>query len=155
MALNTCEMWFNGIKIAFFSKNLQKSPSGWGLCPQTPIATGGDTFDIPPAVWYVWVQCDTFEYNGLLSTSPKLGIFTFKLLVFTLSFTKILVKYQQDYSFRSSILRYLCPTKSSYFEIFWWRHCMWFVVWAPPIKNPGYAYVLVHALCNFVFTVYE
>ena len=22
--------------ISFFSKNLQKSPSGWGLCPQTP-----------------------------------------------------------------------------------------------------------------------
>ena len=37
-----------------------------------------------------------------------------------------------DYSFRSSILRYLCPTKSSFFEHFWWRHCMWFVVWAPP-----------------------
>ena len=24
MALNMCEMWFNGIKIAFFSKKLQK-----------------------------------------------------------------------------------------------------------------------------------
>ena len=44
------------------------------------------------------------------------------------------------YSFRSSILRYLCPTKSFFFENFWWRHCMWFVVWAPSIKNPGYAY---------------
>ena len=47
-----------------------------------------------------------------------------------------------DYSFRSSILRYLCPTKSSFFENFWSRHCMWFVVWAPPIKNPGYVYDL-------------
>ena len=33
--------------------------------------------------------------------------------------------------FRSSILWHLCPTKSSSFENFWWRHCMWFVVWAP------------------------
>ena len=24
------------------------------------------------------------------------------------------------------------PTKNSFFENFWWRHCMWFVVWAPP-----------------------
>ena len=31
MAVNTCEMWSNGIKIAFFSENLQKSLSGWGL----------------------------------------------------------------------------------------------------------------------------
>ena len=36
------------------------------------------------------------------------------------------------YGFRSSILRYLCPTKSSFFENLWWRHCMWFVVRAPP-----------------------
>ena len=26
---------------SFFSKNLQKSLSSWGLCPQTPIVTGG------------------------------------------------------------------------------------------------------------------
>ena len=65
MALNTCEMWSNGIKIAFFSKNLQKSPSGWGLYPQTPIATGG---------WRLRPQtpvCDTFEYTSLLNASPK------------------------------------------------------------------------------------
>ena len=37
-----------------------------------------------------------------------------------------------DYGFKSSILRYLCPTKKYFFENFWWRHCVWFVVWAPP-----------------------
>ena len=71
MAVNTCEMWSNGIKIAFFSKNLQKSPSGWGLCPQTPIAFGG---------WGLRPQtpiCDTFEYTSFLNTSPKLDIFAF------------------------------------------------------------------------------
>ena len=56
MAVNACEIWSNGIKIAFFSKNLQKLPSSWGLCPQTPI-------------------CDTFEYTSVLNKSPKLDIF--------------------------------------------------------------------------------
>ena len=46
MAVNTYEMWSNGIKIAFFSKNVQKS---------TPV-------------------CDTFEYTSLLNTSPNLDI---------------------------------------------------------------------------------
>ena len=43
------------------------------------------------------------------------------------------------YSFRSSILRYLCPTKSSFF----WKLLMTslHVIWGPPIKNHGYAYV--------------
>ena len=71
MALNTCKMWSNGIKIAFFSKNFQKSPSGWGLSPQTPIAAGG---------WRLRTQtpvCGTFEYTSLLNTSPKLDIFAF------------------------------------------------------------------------------
>ena len=71
MAVNTCEMWPNGIKIAFFSKNEQKSPSGWGLRPQTPITVGG---------WGLRPQtpvCDTFEYTSLLNTSPKLDICSF------------------------------------------------------------------------------
>ena len=46
------------------------------------------------------------------------------------------------HGFWSSILCYLCPHKEFLFQGFWWRHCMWFVVWAPllPIKNSGYAY---------------
>ena len=70
MAVNTFEMWSNGIN-SFFSKNLQKSPSGWRLCPQTPIATGG---------WGLRHQnpvCYTFEYTSFLNTSPKLDIFAF------------------------------------------------------------------------------
>ena len=56
MALNTCEMWSNGIKIVFFPKNYEKSPSGWGLRPQIPIASR------------VTPVCDTFElqYTSLL-----------------------------------------------------------------------------------------
>ena len=71
MAVNTCKMWSNGIKIAFFSKNLQKSPSGWGLRSQTPIATGG--WGLRPHT----PVCDTFEYTSLLNTFRKLDICTF------------------------------------------------------------------------------
>ena len=57
--------------------------------------------------------------------------------------------------FRSSILWYLCPTKSSSFENFWWRHCMWFVVWASlPIKNSGHAYKLEIARKTFLKTFF-
>ena len=70
MALNTCEMWFNGIKIAFFPKKLQKSPSDWRLCPQTPIATGLGLRPQTPV-------CNTFEYTSLLNTSPKFNICIF------------------------------------------------------------------------------
>ena len=52
---NGCDLVRNviqWIQIIFFSKNLQKSPSGWGLCLQTPVATG---------------VCDTFEYTSLLT----------------------------------------------------------------------------------------
>ena len=147
--LNTCKMWSNGIKIAFFFKNLQKSPSGWGLCPQTPIATGG---------WGLRAQtpiCDTFECTSLLNTSPKLDISTSNDWFSPSHFTKILVKVPADYSFRSSILRYLCPTKSAFF----WKVLMtslhvicglgppnqksWLRLWLArpflPIKNPSYA----------------
>ena len=38
------------------------------------------------------------------------------------------------HSFWYSILRYLCPHKNFLFQSFWWRYCMWFVVWAPQSK---------------------
>ena len=43
IALNMCEMWFNGIKIAFFPKNYKKSPNSGGLRHQTPVC---DTFEL-------------------------------------------------------------------------------------------------------------
>ena len=43
MALNTCETWSNGIKIAFFSKTLRKIAQRLRLRPQTPIC---DTFEL-------------------------------------------------------------------------------------------------------------
>ena len=56
MALNTCEMWFNGIKIAFFSKNC---PTAASFDPRPPLASG---------CWGPRSQnlvCDTFELHKL------------------------------------------------------------------------------------------
>ena len=45
--------------------------------------------------------------------------------------------------------------KSSSFENFWWRHCVWFVVWASlPIKNYGHAYNLKIAWKAFLKTFF-
>ena len=61
---------------------------------------------------------DMFEFTSLLNTSPKLDICTF----LTISFCPLpLLKPWLNatcYGFRSFILRYLCPTKSSFFENF-------------------------------------
>ena len=43
MVPNMCEVWFNGIKIAFFFKNLQKIAQQLGASPP----------DL--RLWYVWV----------------------------------------------------------------------------------------------------
>ena len=76
MALNTCEMWFNDIKIVIF---IQKSPTasgGWGLCPRTPV-------------------CDTFDLHALLNTFPNLDIFPLRL-------AKSWLHAKSAHSFRSS-----------------------------------------------------
>ena len=75
---------------------------------------------------------DTFEYTSLLNTSSKLDFYTFQQLVFALSLYQNPGKVPSGYGFRSFILRYLWPTKNYFFENFWWRHCVWFVVWPPP-----------------------
>ena len=60
-----------------------------------------------------------------------------------------LLNAKPGHGFWSSFLRHLCPTKSSFFEKFWWRNCMWFVVCLPPTKNSGNAYVKdVHKRCR-------
>ena len=58
MALNTCEMWLNGIKIAYYYKKVTKNcPAAGGFAPKTPKAFGG---------WRPRPQtpvCDTFELH--------------------------------------------------------------------------------------------
>ena len=72
---------------------------GWGLRSQTPV-------------------CDTFEYIKLLNTSPKLDICIFLRSIFALSLYQNPDQVPTGFGFRSSILRYFCPIKSSSFEIF-------------------------------------
>ena len=45
--------------------------------------------------------------------------------------------------------------KKFLFWKFWWRHCMWFVVWASlPIKNSGHTYKLEIARKTFLNTFF-
>ena len=69
MDLNMCEMWFNGIKIAFFSKKLQKIAQQ--LDPQSSQPLGASPPDPPSVI--------RLSYTGFLKTSPKLRICTFQL----------------------------------------------------------------------------
>ena len=102
----------------FFSKNLQKSPSGWGLCTQTPIAIGG---------WGLCPQtpvCDTFEYTSLLT------------------FTKMLAKCHQVTALDLPFYNIFAPQKITFSKISddVIASDLWFG--PPPIKNLGYAYGL-------------
>ena len=74
MALNMCEMWFNGIKIALFSKKLQKIAQQLGASPLDPQSLGPLRAPLsdPPAVICL-------SYTGFFKTSPKLRICTFQL----------------------------------------------------------------------------
>ena len=57
MALNMCEMWFNGIKIAFFSKKLQKIAQQMGASPPDPQSLQPLGDPLPePRLWYAWVS---------------------------------------------------------------------------------------------------
>ena len=90
MVLNTCEMYFNGIKIAVFSKKLTKNrPTAGGFSPRppNPLAAGGSA-SRPPSVL-------RFRYTIFLNTFPKLDICTFQRLLKALSLCKILLKCQQ------------------------------------------------------------
>ena len=71
MAVNTCEMRSNGIKIAFFFQKPTKIAQLLGASPPDPHSRRrlGD----PPAD----PVCDTFEYTSLLNTSPMLDICSF------------------------------------------------------------------------------
>ena len=71
---NMCEMWSNGIKIAFFSKKLQKIAQQLGALPPDPhsLRPLGAPPPDPPSVICL-------SYTGFLKTSPKLHICTFQL----------------------------------------------------------------------------
>ena len=136
MGLNTCELRFDGIKIAFFSKNYKKSPNGWGRGPQTPKAFGD---------WGPRPQtsvCDTFEYNSFLNSFPKLDTCTFQLLAYAPFRCKIRFKCQQatisDLPSYDIFVSQKLPLLKIFDDVIacdlWFRPL--------PIKNPKYAYEL-------------
>ena len=142
MALNTCEMRSNGIKIAFFSKKLRKIAQRPGASPPHPLAFGG--WELHPQTFV----CDTFklQYTSLLKHVSQFRHFCILIIGLALSLNEFLVTCQHTgHGFWSSILRYLCHHKNSSFEVFddVIACNLWFG--APPIKNPGYAYAVYYA----------
>ena len=89
------------LKYLIFPKTYKKSPKAsgeWGLRHQTPV-------------------CDTFELHKLSQHVSKIGYLHFS----TTSLSPLSLQnpgYMQtgNNNFRSSILRYLCPTKTSFLE---------------------------------------
>ena len=75
------------------------------------------------------IRLSTLAYSTRLLSSP-FELFNYYFSPFP--FTKILVKCQQAKASDLPFYHISAPQKSSFFENFWWRHCMWFVVWAPP-----------------------
>ena len=71
MALNTCEMCSNGIKIAFFSKKLRKIAQRLGALPPDPHSFR--RLRAPPQI----PVCDTFELQctSLLKHVSQFGHF--------------------------------------------------------------------------------
>ena len=131
MALNTCEMYFNGIKMAVFSKKLSKNrPTAGGFAPR------------PPSVLRL-------RYTTFLNTSPKLfALFNNYLKLSPFAKSCLNANKQRFQIFHPMIS---LSHKSSSFENFWWCHCVWFVVWASlPIKNSGHAYKLEIAWKKFL-----
>ena len=122
MVLNTCKTWSKGIKIAFFFLITKNRPATGGYVPRSPSV----------------IRLSKLVY---LHKSPNLDIFICNFWFKPSLFRKLSVKCQtrpQLLIFHSTIS---LSHKSSSFKNFWWLHCMWFLVWAPPpIKNPGYAY---------------
>ena len=74
MALNICELWFNGIKIAFvFQKITKNRLTAEGFAPRPPkFSAAGAPAPRPPSV-------TRLSYTGFLKTSPKLRIRTSEL----------------------------------------------------------------------------
>ena len=65
MTLNTCELWLNVIKIAFFPKTNKKSPNGWGgvLRPPKSLVAGGPAPNLPSVIH--------LSYTSFLNTFQK------------------------------------------------------------------------------------
>ena len=134
MALNTCEMRSNSIKIAFFSQKITKNRAtagGFAPRPPKPLEAGGPA-PKPPSVIHL-------SYTSFLITFPKLDICIFQLLVKDLFLCKILVTCKQattisDLPSQESFVPQVLSLWKHFYDVF---SCdLWFR--PPPIKNSGY-----------------
>ena len=125
MALKTCEMWSECIKIAiFFQKNYKKMSSGWGLRPHAPPVT--------------CLSC-----TNLLTTSPNFERIE-KILTCRSSPSSIANPGYEPNQTPSFWFFNLCLTKSPSFQklLMTSLHDLQF---SPPLlQSPGYAYALNH-----------
>ena len=71
MALNTCKMWSNGVRTAFFSKNYEKSRSGWGLRPQTP-----SMIRLNYKTLLYWIRLPIYTFLHFLTIGLSLSFWT-------------------------------------------------------------------------------
>ena len=136
MALNRCELWSKGIKIAFFPKNFKKLSSVWELCPQTLI--GLRLEDPPPdlRLWYVI----RLSYTSLLNSFSQFRYFHF--LTFgssPLLLAKILFKCHtlataSDLPFYDIFVLQKVPLSKNFDDVV---HTFCGLP-LPPLKNPGY-----------------
>ena len=76
MALSACEVWSDGIKIAFISKNYKNCPADGGFVPRPLKSTAAENYASKPT------SVIRLSYISLLKKSPKLGNRTFYLLVY-------------------------------------------------------------------------
>ena len=140
MALNTFEMWSNGIKIAFFSKKLRKIAKRLWALPSDPHSfrrLGAPPLD--PRLWYVWITVHFFTKH----TSTNLHILTIVLsiLPWTSSFLGADTR-PRLLTFNSTISLPLQKVSRSKF-LMTSLHVIRGLGAPPPIKNPGYAYGLI------------
>ena len=77
MALNTCEMWSNGIKIAFFSKKLLKIAQRLGALPPDPKSS--EAPKTPVCVAKSWLHANRQQrfqiFHSTISLSAKNFLF--------------------------------------------------------------------------------
>ena len=119
MALNTCELYWNGIKIASFCKNYKKCPAAGASYPD-PHGLRWLGAPLPdPRLWYVWVTL-------LCSTSLPFTYLQFFSGVKLSPFGKILLRCQTHATVSDFPIYNIFVPQKVFFRKFLMTSCMWF-----------------------------
>ena len=122
MALNTCEMWSNGVKQPFFSKKLRKIAQRLGAPHPDPRQQ------------YVWITVHFFTQH--VSLFRRFHILTIGLSPPLWTSSKLRANTRPRLLIFHSTMS-LPPQKIPLSKFLM---TSLHVIWAPPIKNPGYTY---------------